>query len=323
MLDAVRAGSKLVNLLPSHTARWWPLVEDVFSSEKCVALRNNLLTACAHHNEFRSLSIDGTFRVCLSILGQRPFNLSLDKRNDAAVPEAESLRRVITVRGRTGAVVSMFATYGEGAPEIQKGLRESLQEESLQQAEFIATDMPTKRLYAALKETLPNLKALGLDPIHLAMHYESASARHRTPGSAMLRRGLAKFSAQSSRSNQEKPWGEFFCGDTEVKLTARELMWRRQVLDGSMGKLKSKKCVETLDGATPWQNRADFIEFLAALSSIYGSEMKKNGQRQNNCRTPAPSGRWRSCRMAIQQSKDEAPFNQSRAHPASSWHHQQ
>ena len=264
-----------MNLLPSHTARWWPLVEDVFSSEKCVALRNNLLTACAHHNEFRSLSIDGTFRVCLSILGQRPFNLSLDKRNDAAVPEAESLRRVITVRGRTGAVVSMFATYGEGAPEIQKGLRESLQEESLQQAEFIATDMPTKRLYAALKETLPNLKALGLDPIHLAMHYESASARHRTPGSAMLRRGLAKFSAQSSRSNQEKPWGEFFCGDTEVKLTARELMWRRQVLDGSMGKLKSKKCVETLDGATPWQNRADFIEFLAALSSIYGSEMKK------------------------------------------------
>ena len=118
----------------------------------------------------------------------------------------------------------MFATYGEGAPEIQKGLRESLQEESLQQAEFIATDMPTKRLYAALKETLPNLKALGLDPIHVAMRYKSASARHRTPGSAMLRRGLAKFSAQSSRSNQEKPWGAFFCGDTEVKLTARELM---------------------------------------------------------------------------------------------------
>jgi hypothetical protein len=86
---------------------------------------------------------------------------------------------------------------------------------------------------------------------------------------------LAKFSAQSSRSNEEKPWGEFFRGDTEVKLTARELMWRRQVLDGSMGKLKSQKCMETLDGATPWQNRADFIEFLAALSSVYGSEMKK------------------------------------------------
>ena len=35
MLNAVRAGSELVNLLPSNTARWWPLVEDVFSSEKC------------------------------------------------------------------------------------------------------------------------------------------------------------------------------------------------------------------------------------------------------------------------------------------------
>ena len=276
MLNAVRAGSELVNLLPSHTARWWPLVEDVFSSEKCTALRSALLAACQCQGEFRSISIDGTFRICLSILGQKSFNLARSERNDAAVPEDESLRRVITVRGRTGAVVSMFASYGEGAPEIQKGLQNTLPEEALRQIEFVATDAPSKRLYATLKEILPNLQALCLDPIHLAMHYESASARHRTAGSATLRRGLAKFSVKSSspRQREERNWGDFHCGE-EVVLTAREKTYRQQILDGGMSKSKGQRILGSLDGGSPWQTRMQFIEFLAAVSAVYRSEVTR------------------------------------------------
>lgn len=276
MLSAVRAGSELVNLLPSHTGRWWPLVEDIFSSEKCMSLRRNLFAACAQNTEFRSLSIDGTFRVCLAILGQKPFNLSRQERREAAIPEEESVRRVITVRGRTGSVVSMFGSYGEGAREIQTGLRDTLPEDSLQQVEFVATDAPSYRLFCVLKEALPNLKGLGLDPVHLAMHFEAASSRHRTPGSAMLRRGLAKFSVHTRDFRcEEKPWGEFYSGNVEVRLTAREASLRRQILDHSMGKSKSQRCLEALDGAAPWQCRMDFIEFLAALSSAYKSETAK------------------------------------------------
>ena len=68
MLEAVRSGSALANLLPSNTSRRWPLVEDV-----CVSF-TAMLQECKEHHEFTATSIDGTFRVCLTILEQVPFN---------------------------------------------------------------------------------------------------------------------------------------------------------------------------------------------------------------------------------------------------------
>lgn len=107
MLDAVRRGSKLVNLLPSHTSRWWPLVEDIFQSKQSQLLRSSMIEECVKRQEFRAISIDGTFRVCLSVLGQKPFNMKKSDREDAPFHGHESVTRVITVRGRTGAVVSI------------------------------------------------------------------------------------------------------------------------------------------------------------------------------------------------------------------------
>ena len=223
---------------------------------------------------FRSLSVDGTFRVCLPILGQRPFNLSKSERAEAAIPEEEIFRRVITVRGRTGAVVTMFPSYGEGATDIRKGLVDYLPGNALEQVEFVATDAPSKRLYEVLKEGLPNLQALALDPVHLAMHYESASARRKTLGSTALRRALAKFSCcQGGR--MEDNWGDFFTGEVAVRLTAHESTLRSQILDGSMAKFKAERLLCNYDSSFPWVCRADFIEFLAALSAVHRSETAK------------------------------------------------
>jgi len=84
MLDAVRAGSALVNLLPSHTSRGWPLIEDLFMSDKAIELRNPILAECVSHGEFTAISIDSTFRLCLSIMGQLPFNMSKESRQNVA-----------------------------------------------------------------------------------------------------------------------------------------------------------------------------------------------------------------------------------------------
>lgn len=66
-----------------------------------------MIEECVKHQEFRAISIDGTFRVCLSVLGQKPFNMKKSDREDAPFHGHESVSRVITVRGRTGAVVSI------------------------------------------------------------------------------------------------------------------------------------------------------------------------------------------------------------------------
>lgn len=165
MLEAVRRGSVLANLLPSHTSRWWPLVEDVFHSQQSCLLRTSILKECTEHQEFTTLSIDGTFKICLSLLGQVPFNAPKKRRAEAAFRDEDSIRRVITVRGKTGAVVAMFGAAGEGSDHIAEGLQKHLSKESLIQVCFVATDAPSRRLFCKLKEILPNLRGLLLDPL--------------------------------------------------------------------------------------------------------------------------------------------------------------
>ena len=52
----------------------WPLVEDIFTSPAAHEVRTHLLAQAVQSGECRYLSVDGTFRVCLPLLGQAKFN---------------------------------------------------------------------------------------------------------------------------------------------------------------------------------------------------------------------------------------------------------
>eukprot|EP00435_Cladocopium_sp_Y103_P064972 s217_g26.t1 len=205
----------------------------------------------------------------------------------------------------------MFPSYGEGATDIRKGLVDYLPRDALQQVEFVATDAPSKRLYEVLKEALPNLQALALDPVHLAMHYESASSRHKTLGSAALRRGLAKFSCcQGGRT--EDNWGDFFTGEVAVRLTARESTLRSQILDGSMAKFKAQRLLILLPGSaeqtlsnswplsvqstgevTRWHEEKNLVRAVAEVDLLEHREASGE-YRQPECGRPREAGRRES-----------------------------
>ena len=69
ILDASVAGSRLTNLLPVHSRSWWPMVEDIFSSRVCQRLDHQLLLECVKHDEFTYLSVDGTVKCTMPLLG--------------------------------------------------------------------------------------------------------------------------------------------------------------------------------------------------------------------------------------------------------------
>lgn len=100
----------------------WNAVEDVFNAPKACDLRSSVMAECVSRGAFIAISIDGAYRVCLSIMGQLPFNMKKESRNKAAFKDQDSIRRVITVRGKTGAVVAMFGAPGESSADIMKGL---------------------------------------------------------------------------------------------------------------------------------------------------------------------------------------------------------
>ena len=66
-------------------------------------LRGKLMADCVRHEEFKCISVDATLRCCLPVMGQGYHRASASARSDAAFGDAASLRKVLTVRGRTGA----------------------------------------------------------------------------------------------------------------------------------------------------------------------------------------------------------------------------
>ena len=121
-----QAGSVLLDLLPTREDSWLAMIEDIFFSPRINLLHERLLEECQFHSEFRSLSIDGTAKVCLKLLGQAHPLKPLVVRRGQALPESDALHKVISIRGRTGALVSLQAAYGEGSDDIAADLTRAL-----------------------------------------------------------------------------------------------------------------------------------------------------------------------------------------------------
>ena len=186
-LRALEAGNMLGNLYPSHTRHWWPLLEDIYMSYQVQSLKRSILTSLEHSQEFLCLSIDATLKVCMTVQGQANYRPSAQVRNAACFDDEHSLRRVLTIRGRTGAVLGIVPVPSEDSPKIKESLCQLFSNQALLQVRYLATDNPSPKLFRELKEICPNLSCLSLDPVHLAIVYEYAQWGKKTAGSKASR----------------------------------------------------------------------------------------------------------------------------------------
>ena len=165
-------GSQLTSLLPTDVRHWWPIIEDVFTSSAVRSLSADMVTAFCNANEFRFVSLDATIKCCMGVMGQESYRAPKHKRNAAPFDDTDSLRRVLTVRGRTGAVLAMLPVSSEKAEVVSMALGEALPAAGLQQVECVASDAASLKLYTQLRRVMPGLQCLALDPIHLSIVYE-------------------------------------------------------------------------------------------------------------------------------------------------------
>ena len=70
-------------------------------------------------------------------------------------------------------------------------------------------------------------------------------------------------------------WGVFYLGYDVRGLGQAERSRRNHIEKSSFNKAKSKQIVATLDGSTPFRSRLEFIEALAALSSMFPEDMDR------------------------------------------------
>ena len=169
------AGSELLSLLPTDVRHWWPMIEDIFNSPAVQKLNSEIIEAFCVSNEFGVISLDATIKCCMGIMGQESYRASKQRRNAAPFDDETALRRVLTVRGRTGAVLAMIPVPSEKAEDVCAALSEALPAKGLQQVQCVASDCASIKLYTTLRRIMPNLQCLALDPIHLPIVYEQLS----------------------------------------------------------------------------------------------------------------------------------------------------
>lgn len=273
MLDAVHAKNPLAALLPTHVNAWWPLIEDVFSSPACNALRGSLLDQAISHGECSAISVDGTFKVCLPLLGQGKFSEPSVIRNENPFAGEDAYTRVITIRGRSGAVLGMEPTPGETGSHIAACLTSCVPHAGLVQVQHLATDNPSKKMFEELHETCPNLLGMSLDPTHLPMRYEQACNGRKTGGSALLRSFMVKFTTWDPDVTAPI-WGPMYAGG-EIACTVQENKLRDHILHGSMPTARANKVLASCVALKAWPTRLQFIEALAALACLHANDMQK------------------------------------------------
>ena len=277
LLRAAEAGSLIAGLYPSKVARWWPIIEDIFSSPAAEVLTANLIRELADYEELESLSVDATMRVTMSIMGQSHIR---DRQTGDAFHRQDCMRRLITVIGRTGAVIAMQPTERENTDTYRDVLSACIPGSALGHVRFIATDDPSPVMWRELSQLLPSLEVMCLDCTHLPIVYEYSTWNRRTTGSRTLRCIMSKFTAYDPNL-PANTWGQPYTGHENRPLNREEQIIRRQIESKSMSKVRAQRLIDQLDVSRPFVSRVEFIESLAALVALFPEETSRVAKGAN------------------------------------------
>lgn len=209
--ECSRDGNEAVAMFPVNTRTWMALLADVMESPMVLTLLQQLMVECVQHEEFKHISMDATLRCAMRIRGQASYRAAARVRADAPITDEDAMRRVLTMRGRTGAPMCMTLVKSEAASDIRMWMKTSLEADVLNQIETVASDAPSGIMFEELKNVCKNLYALSLDPVHLVIVYHQAFWRKRTPGQTLLRRLQAKFN-KVSYDRDVCHWGSIYTG---------------------------------------------------------------------------------------------------------------
>ena len=157
----------------------------------------------------------------------------------------------------------------ERASEQASSIIEAVGADSKDEVEFIYSDNPVAlddRI--ALASSLPNVQAVGKDPIHPATKVEKAFGKNKNAFTVRYRRCLKKFSRPF---DDGRPYYVKGCPTTQC-VGIKE---RARTMTKKQAKMRVKKIDEHGYSDTMYSRIADFVRDVAALTRVYPKFMKR------------------------------------------------
>ena len=192
-------GIMMATLMPSHGKTMWGIVEDLMTAPEIRAWRSTLQMHMLAAEEYQVLTLDGTMKICFAFMGQPKHAYTTRSVDSSAWTRDEETHKVLTVRGRTSAVLACVPIRDEASSDIVKALKHGLPDKGLQQVRFCCVDNASEELWRSLRSVMPNLQCICLDTQHLVMKHKSSNGHKQSPGSQILQRNKIHTNARSNK----------------------------------------------------------------------------------------------------------------------------
>ncbi|CAE7715294.1 unnamed protein product [Symbiodinium sp. CCMP2592] len=202
------------------------------------------------------------------------FNQSQQDREAAAIDDMNSVYKLLTVRGRSNAVLALRGIKSEASALIADALASSFSSSQRLQVSHIACDCPSPEMLANLKTVCPNLKSLSLDAMHIVMVYEQNHNNRSTKGSRWLATVMNKFRNVIPDCSAES-WGPMYTGVEQISYTAEEKRLSGLIVNKDMSEIEAKAVLGGKDPDVPYRTETQFLESMAAICSLFADEMTK------------------------------------------------
>ena len=253
---------------------WCSLMEEIFDCEYFSELRTKMLSACIDHTEFSHVCIDATVRCAMCVKGQQNYRKSKYVRNAAFFPDGAALRRVLTLRGRTGAVGFIKLIQDEKAENIADSCIANMPVNARQQVVAVACDQTSRALYLQLLVVFPGMRILYLDPVHLCIVYNNCHYKKMTSGQVYLREIMNKLN-KVDPAHLPTFLGPVHDGVAEPPFSHAETFMHTHIEFGTMPVTQAESIRRELSPNSPFRTRLEFISALASLTSLFWSEVKR------------------------------------------------
>ena len=149
--------------------------------------------------EFECISLDGTYKVCMSLAGQPTHGKRARVVGEVDTRESTELHVVVTSMSKSGCIIDAVPMFSEGPRGIVRHVARSLgvgKNDVKVLKSDRAPDFDNEHGFKALG----GLEGVLADPVHPSLNLEKCSACRVTNASLHLRKAMKKFSVPSSEA---------------------------------------------------------------------------------------------------------------------------
>eukprot|EP00397_Hematodinium_sp_SG-2012_P000198 GEMP01000198.1.p1 GENE.GEMP01000198.1~~GEMP01000198.1.p1 ORF type:complete len:2519 (-),score=194.83 GEMP01000198.1:416-7972(-) len=233
--------------------------------------------------ELQRIAIDGTFKTCMSILGQRKHGSPLERPNDGDVAETHV---VLTVTTKSGCVIGAQPMYSENAMGCLRAVR-TIMGQHVECVEIIVSDRARDFDVGDARSMFPSLKAICADPLHRVFETEAFFGEHKTDLSGQLRLIHSKFTcgAECHGDGSQLISGPYYAKTMESSARKRLSGARNPVLTTRLSRHKALVVLGEIKPDAHFGSFAEYSLMIESLIEAYSEHMSRRNRKQRTLRS--------------------------------------